>query len=53
MSTFVLVHGSWRDGSVWNRVINRLQHHGHNAFGPTVPEAAVLLWEVSLEALAP
>src|SRR5882757_6667809 len=36
MSTFVLVHGSWRDGSVWNRVINRLQHHGHNAFGPTV-----------------
>jgi pimeloyl-ACP methyl ester carboxylesterase len=36
MSTFVLVHGSWRDGSVWNRVIDRLQHHGHNAFGPTV-----------------
>ena len=36
MSTFVLVHGSWHDGSAWNRVINRLQHHGHNAFGPTV-----------------
>ena len=36
MSTFVLVHGSWHDGSVWNRIINRLQHHGHNAFGPTV-----------------
>jgi pimeloyl-ACP methyl ester carboxylesterase len=34
--TFVLVRGSWHGGSVWNRVINRLQHHGHNAFGPTV-----------------
>jgi pimeloyl-ACP methyl ester carboxylesterase len=36
VSTFVLVHGSWHDRSVWNPVINRLQHHGHNAFGPTV-----------------
>jgi len=36
MSTFVLVHGSFHDGSVWNQVINRLQHHGHEAFGPTI-----------------
>jgi pimeloyl-ACP methyl ester carboxylesterase len=36
MSTFVLVHGSWHEGSAWNRVINRLEQHGHRAFGPTV-----------------
>ena len=34
--TFVLVHGSWHDGSAWSQVANRLGHHGHNAFGPTV-----------------
>ena len=33
---FVLVHGSWHDGSAWSQVANRLGHHGHNAFGPTV-----------------
>jgi pimeloyl-ACP methyl ester carboxylesterase len=36
MSTFVLVHGSWHDGSAWDAVIKRLEQHGHNAFGPTV-----------------
>lgn len=36
MSTFVLVHGSWHDGSAWNAVIKRLEQHGHKAFGPTV-----------------
>ena len=36
MSTFVLVHGSWHDGSAWNAVIKRLEDHGHTAFGPTV-----------------
>ena len=36
MSTFVLVHGSWHDGSAWRQVIKRLRHHGHEAFGPTV-----------------
>src|SRR4029078_13372528 len=34
--TFVLVHGSWHDGSAWSQVVNRLRHHGHKAFGPTV-----------------
>src|SRR5262245_59259230 len=34
--TFVLVHGSWHDGSAWSQVVNRLGHHGKKAFGPTV-----------------
>jgi pimeloyl-ACP methyl ester carboxylesterase len=36
MTTFVLVHGFWHDGAAWNRVIRRLEHRGHSAFGPTV-----------------
>jgi pimeloyl-ACP methyl ester carboxylesterase len=36
MSTFVLVHGSWHDGSAWRNVIRRLEHHGHRAFAPTL-----------------
>jgi pimeloyl-ACP methyl ester carboxylesterase len=35
MSTFVLVHGSWHDGSAWDRVIERLNDLGHQAFAPT------------------
>jgi pimeloyl-ACP methyl ester carboxylesterase len=34
--TFVLVHGSWHDGSAWHHVIKRLRQRGHQAFGPTV-----------------
>jgi pimeloyl-ACP methyl ester carboxylesterase len=34
--TFVLVHGAWHDGSAWDQVIKRLEHHGHRAFGPTI-----------------
>jgi pimeloyl-ACP methyl ester carboxylesterase len=36
MTTFVLVHGSWHDGSAWRDVIRRLEARGHKAFGPTV-----------------
>lgn len=36
MTTFVLVHGSWHDGSAWSQVIKRLERHGHHAFGPTI-----------------
>jgi pimeloyl-ACP methyl ester carboxylesterase len=36
MSTFVLIHGACRDGSAWNRVIDRLEERGHKAYGPTV-----------------
>jgi pimeloyl-ACP methyl ester carboxylesterase len=34
--TFVLVHGLFHDGSTWDRVIDRLEEHGHTAFGPTM-----------------
>ncbi|MGL4621859.1 MAG: alpha/beta fold hydrolase [Chroococcidiopsis sp.] len=36
MSTFVLVHGSWHDGSTWEPVIKHLKANGHQAFAPTV-----------------
>ncbi|MBW4623090.1 MAG: alpha/beta hydrolase [Cyanosarcina radialis HA8281-LM2] len=36
MSTFVLVHGSWHDGSAWQAVIDRLEATGHHAFAPTI-----------------
>ena len=36
MSTFVLVHGSWHDGSAWNAVIQQLEAKGHQAFAPTI-----------------
>jgi len=34
MSTFVLVHGSWHDGSAWQAVVDHLEA-GHQAFAPT------------------
>ena len=36
MSTFVLVHGSWHDGSTWEPVIKHLEANEHQAFAPTV-----------------
>ena len=36
MSTFVLVHGSWHDGSAWQAVIDHLEVKGHQAFAPTI-----------------
>lgn len=36
MSTFVLVHGSWHDGSAWASVIDQLEAKGHLAFAPTI-----------------
>ncbi|MFB8370324.1 alpha/beta fold hydrolase [Pseudarthrobacter sp. NPDC055928] len=36
MTTFVLVHGSWHDGSAWQPVIEALEAAGHSAFGPTL-----------------
>lgn len=36
MSTFVLVHGSWHDGSAWQAVIDQLEAKGHHAFAPTI-----------------
>jgi len=28
MSTFVLVHGAWHEGSAWNEVIKQLKRKG-------------------------
>jgi pimeloyl-ACP methyl ester carboxylesterase len=36
MSIFVLVHGSWHDGSAWKPVIDQLEAKGHQAFAPTI-----------------
>lgn len=36
MSTFVLIHGSWHDGSAWESVIEHLEAQGHQAFAPTI-----------------
>lgn len=36
MSTFVLVHGAWHDGSAWQAVIDHLEAKGHQAFAPTI-----------------
>ena len=36
MSTFVLVHGSFHDGSAWIPVIQHLEAKGHQAFAPTI-----------------
>ncbi len=36
MTIFVLVHGSWHDGSAWNAVIQHLEARGHQAFAPTI-----------------
>ena len=36
MSSFVLVHGSWHDGSSWSAVVRRLHSRGHIALAPTL-----------------
>lgn len=36
MTTFVLVHGSWHDGSAWNPVVGQLESDGHTAYAPTI-----------------
>ncbi len=34
--TFVLIHGTWHDGSAWSRVAAELTHLGHRAHAPTL-----------------
>jgi hypothetical protein len=36
VSTFVLVHGAWHDGSAWESVIKHLEAQRHQAFAPTI-----------------
>jgi len=34
-ATFVVIHGSWHDGSAWKGVARRLEELGHVAHAPT------------------
>jgi pimeloyl-ACP methyl ester carboxylesterase len=36
MTTFVLVHGAWHDGSAFTSTIKHLGSRGHSAFAPTL-----------------
>jgi pimeloyl-ACP methyl ester carboxylesterase len=36
MATFVLVHGSYQGGWIWQRVANRLRAGGHQAYAPSL-----------------
>ncbi|WP_326835341.1 alpha/beta fold hydrolase [Amycolatopsis rhabdoformis] len=36
MATFVLVHGSWHDGTLWADVADRLTERGHEVHSPTI-----------------
>ena len=36
MSTFVLVHGAWHDGSAWHGTSQHLGTIGHKTFAPTI-----------------
>lgn len=36
MTTFVLVHGSWHSGRVWDRVVPLLEAEGHRVLAPTL-----------------
>jgi pimeloyl-ACP methyl ester carboxylesterase len=36
LSTFVLVHGAWHDGSAWRATAEHLETKGHRTFAPTI-----------------
>jgi len=36
MSTYLLVHGAWHTGEVWDRVVPLLTDAGHRAFAPSL-----------------
>jgi len=36
MATFVLVHGSWHDGTAWQPTIQHLEGRGHKASALTI-----------------
>jgi pimeloyl-ACP methyl ester carboxylesterase len=36
LGTFVLVHGSWHDGSAWDQTIRHLESKGCKTFAPTI-----------------
>jgi len=40
MTTFVLVHGSYQGGWIWQRVATRLRSAGHIVYAPTMDGCA-------------
>jgi pimeloyl-ACP methyl ester carboxylesterase len=40
MSTFVLIHGSYQGGWIWQRVATRLRARGHTVYAPTLDGCA-------------
>lgn len=36
MATYVLIHGSWQNGSAWNQTVQYLKEAGHTAWAPTI-----------------
>ncbi|TKK91703.1 alpha/beta hydrolase [Herbidospora galbida] len=36
MKTFLLIHGAWHSGRVWDRVVPRLTQAGHRALAPSL-----------------
>src|ERR1700719_1639543 len=49
MATFVLVHGAWFGGWVWQKVIPLLEAAGHEVYAPTLTGLAERASEVSPE----
>lgn len=53
MSTFVLVHGAWHGGWVWDKVAESLRQHGHTVLTPDLPghgSATTPIAQISLQA---
>jgi pimeloyl-ACP methyl ester carboxylesterase len=46
MTTYVLVHGSYQGGWIWQRVANRLRAAGHEVYAPTLDGCAERRHEV-------
>ena len=40
MTTFVLVHGSYQGGWIWQRVVTSLRSAGHTVYAPTMDGCA-------------
>ena len=40
MTTFVLIHGSYQGGWIWQKVATRLRDQGHRVYAPTMDGCA-------------
>ena len=40
MSTFVLIHGAYQGGWIWQRIEQRLRQAGHTVYAPTLDGCA-------------